>query len=91
MSTWPHSTRPAKPPGPWVSGEEFLAHAREILQVIDGEFEAVQPGDLSPPWLILRAVDSSWWEVYSDDPDVEAAFRRAFHDIRPARYQPRAT
>ena len=77
--------------GPWISGEEMLAHARAIRQVIDGEFQAVQPGELSALWLVLRAVDSSWWEVYSDDPEVEAALRRAFHDIRPARYQPRAT
>ena len=78
-------------PGPWISGEEMLAHARAIRQVIDGEFQAVQPGEPSAPWLVLRAVDSSWWEVYSDDPDVGAALRLAFHDIRPARYQPRAT
>ena len=78
-------------PGRWISGEEFLACARAVQQVIDGEFQAMQPGDRSRPWLVLRAVDSSWWEAYSDDPDVEGALRRAFHDLRPARYQPRAT
>lgn len=73
-------------PGPWISGEQLLAQAREIHQVIDGEFQAFDPSDVSSPWLVLRAVDSSWWEVHSDDPGVEAALRSAFRDIRPTRY-----
>lgn len=74
-------------PGPWLSGAELRAAAGAILQVIDGRFEAVrETGAGATPWLTLRAVDSSWWEAYSDDPAVEAVLRRAFHDVRPARY-----
>jgi hypothetical protein len=74
-------------PGPWLAGPAFRAAAGAIHQVIDGRFEAVhESGAGRGPWLTLRAVDSSWWEVYSDDPTVEAALRSAFHDVRPARY-----
>jgi hypothetical protein len=73
-------------PGPWISGPELIAAAGQILQVIDGRFEARSERGAAGPWLVLRAVDSSWWEVYSDDSKVEESLRRAFHDIRPAKY-----
>lgn len=73
-------------PGPWMSGERFLASSRQIRQVINGRFEGILEGSHDTPWVILRAVDSSWWEVYSDDPAVEAGIRHSFRDVRPARY-----
>src|SRR5687768_2739885 len=57
-----------------VSGAELLAILPELRQIIDGEFEArTSPG--AAPWVTLRAVDSSWWEVYADDPNVIGAVR----------------
>ena len=73
-------------PGPWLTGPEFRAAAHAIHQVIDGRFEAAREAGAGGPWVTIRAVDSSWWEVYSADPAVEAALRRAFRDVRPARY-----
>jgi hypothetical protein len=78
-------------PGPWLTGVELRAVAGAIRQVINGRFEAVRGEAGAPPWLTLRAVDSSWWEAYSEDPSVEAALRRTFRDVRPAVYHASAS
>jgi len=80
-------------PGPWVAGDAFAASARLVRQVVDGVIEGVQgspphAGDLVEPWVVLRAVDSSWWEVYTDDASALATLRNRFRNIRPARYTP---
>lgn len=71
------------------SGESFAGHrlaalARRVDQVIDGDFLGTQPGETTPT-LVIRAVDSSWWEVHGDELCIERIGRR-FTDVRPARY-----
>jgi hypothetical protein len=70
----------------WIDGVAFAEAAQAVIQVIEGVFEGRRPGD-TVPWLTLRAVDSSWWEVYSDDPSPLEALKRTFKDVRPARYE----
>lgn len=63
-----------------LSGQELLAAAARILQVIDAEFAAFDLDSIEP-WVIVRAVDSSFWEVESDDPDVLDAVRASFKNV----------
>ena len=59
-------------------GADFLELAKQTRQVIDGKFEAFREGE-SEPWLVLEAVDSSFWLVHakaeSDLQLVTAPFR----------------
>ncbi len=71
------------------SGESFAGHqlselARRIVQVIDGDFIGTRPGEASPS-LLIRAEDSSWWEVHGDEACIDL-IRRRFTSVRPARY-----
>jgi hypothetical protein len=65
-----------------VAGDDLIDGIGQLLQVIDGEFEATEPGRDNPS-LVIRAVDSSWWEVLSDDATVQAAIRRRFRVVTP--------
>ena len=66
--------------GALVAGYELVSILPRLLQVIDGEFEGiVAEGEL--PWVVVRAVDSSWWEVLSDKPEVLEAVRASFRSV----------
>jgi hypothetical protein len=67
--------------GAALPGDDLLALAAGI-QVIDGEFEARRP-DATEPWVVLRAVDGSSWDVVSDDLGVLDDYRRSFPDAAP--------
>jgi hypothetical protein len=45
--------------------------------VIDGEFTAHHGPD-NKPWLLLRAVDGTGWDIVSRDPAVLNRYERAF-------------
>jgi hypothetical protein len=60
-----------------ISGERLLDLAQRISQIIDGEF-AAQAGPAAEPWLVIKAIDSSWWEVWTDDEHTRASLRRRF-------------
>ena len=60
-----------------VSGHDLASGIEPLLQVIDGEFMATDSND-ERPWVIVRAVDSSWWEVVSNDAHVHEAIRNRF-------------
>jgi len=59
-----------------VSGADLAKGIEQLLQVIDGEFEAFDENDRR--WAVVRVVDSSWWEVWSEDPSVLEAIRAKF-------------
>jgi hypothetical protein len=64
-------------PGASISGAELAdGIGGLLLQVIDGEFEGFDSGN--QPWAIIRAVDSSWWEVWTDDESARQAIRAKF-------------
>ena len=58
-----------------VSGADFVNGIDQLLQVIDGEFEAF---DKNRRWVVIRAADSSKWEVWSDDQSVLEAVQAKF-------------
>jgi hypothetical protein len=62
--------------GRTVLGAELTRGIGQLLQVIDGEFEAFDENE--GRWAVIRAVDSSWWEVWSDDKSVLEAVRTTF-------------
>jgi hypothetical protein len=75
----------------WLRGAELLTETRALHQVLDGVIEGVR-SDVPPvngalsPWVVLRAVDSSWLEVYSDDSNILTAVRDRFSDVRAPVY-----
>jgi hypothetical protein len=67
--------------GSWIEGEHLRSLAHEdVHQVIDGEFTRFDQGSDSP-WVIVRAVDSSYYEVFSHEPTVLQSVRVAFKDV----------
>jgi hypothetical protein len=54
--------------------------AEDTVQVIDGVFEAYSP-NAKTPWLRLEAIDSSYWEAWTEDPGVLDAFKHTFKDV----------
>jgi len=67
--------------GASLSGDALLALARGVYQIIDGDFVATRPGD-EKQWLAIRAVDSSFYVVVTDDEAAIAAVWRRFRDVR---------
>jgi hypothetical protein len=61
-----------------LCGDELFALAAGT-QVIDGEFEASR-GEGTEPWVLLRAVDGTSWDVVSDDLGVLRDYERSFPD-----------
>ena len=65
------------PPGEMETARmlEFL----DDVQIIDGVLEGRRPGD-EAPYVLVRAVDSSWWDIESEDPVLLDAARAKFPD-----------
>jgi hypothetical protein len=72
------SRSPVRVPGSMLSE---LVH--QTAQIIWGEFTAFEERQ-DVPWVIVRAIDSSWCEIESDDEDVLDLVRRTFSDVRAA-------
>lgn len=70
--------------GKRISGTELRDLADGVHQIIWGEFRAYEDQFASAPLLIVRAVDSSFYEVVSNDPVVQDSLREAFRDVRPS-------
>ncbi len=66
--------------GAVVTGDRLLELARGLWQIIEGIFEAYD-NDLDVPWLMVRAVDSCWWGVVTDDLVALAKLKRVFREI----------
>ena len=66
--------------GQAVSGQELASGIEALLQVIDGEFLATAPGD-EHPWIVVKAFDSTRWEVVSADAKAHEAIRNAFRVV----------
>lgn len=66
-----------------VSGPELLTLAR-IVQVVDGEFTGYNSGldaHLGRPWVIIRALDSSGYDVASPDSSVIDRVKAHFSSV----------
>jgi len=66
----------ASAPNGSVKGVELVNGIQQLMQVIDGEFEATDA--TGRRWALIRAVDSSWWEVWSEDESVLGAVLNRF-------------
>ena len=64
-----------------VPGDSLVSLAQGIIQVIWGEFRSFRASETSP-WVTVRAIDSSWYEVETDDPDVLAVIREKFNEVQ---------
>ncbi len=71
-----------------VRGVELLGALPALMQVIDGELVGSE-GD-EKPWVVVRAIDSSWWEILSDDPSVISAIRQRFRNVEEQDGEPAA-
>jgi hypothetical protein len=74
-----------------VPGGTLLKLAAEVTQVIDGVFAGYRSGE-THPWVVIRAVDSSAYDVKSDDEAVLARIRQRFPNAAelPGEEQPLA-
>ena len=64
-----------------ISGTLLRDLLSRVAQVIWGEFTAHEAGR-DTPWVIVRAIDSSWCEVETDDAGVLDRVRKTFVDVR---------
>jgi hypothetical protein len=62
-----------------VEGRDLLSALPQLLQVLDGEFLGTE--GLPQPWVVIRAVDSGWWEVRSEDQSALESIRRRFRVV----------
>lgn len=88
----------SRPVGIWMSSRELLNFSKQIQQTVEGTFIAFPSGtdrhtvdlrelDLaefptSRAELAIEAVDSSWFDVYTKDPDINSQIRQNFRDVR---------
>ena len=75
-----------------LSGARLQELARGVYQVIDGIFSGSDPGAPSR-WVVVQALDSSYYVVHSDESAVLDTIRHAFHDVSDAgsEFSPRST
>jgi hypothetical protein len=64
-----------------VSGTLLSDLVHQTGQIIWGEFRAYEEG-ATAPWVIIRAIDSTWCEVETHDEHVLDLVRRSFMDVR---------
>lgn len=77
-----------------LSGSELAALAENTWQVIWGEFVGWAPTQSDKPWVIIRAVDSTFYEVDTDDETVLSKISSTYKDFRvgePPRDRPKAS
>ena len=64
----------------FIAGEHLSRLAHRLVQVIDGEFSGFERSSDSP-WIIIRAVDSSFYEVFSTEPAVLDTILSSFQKV----------
>jgi hypothetical protein len=65
-----------------VSGTDLAAMADKTHQVIWGEFVGTLPADSDQEWIVIRAIDSAYYEITTSDDTVVAKIKAAFTDVR---------
>lgn len=63
-----------------VDGRKLMKLADGVSQIVDGQFEAYDD-DTNKPWLVINAVDSSAYDVQSDNEDLLTGLRAHFESI----------
>lgn len=67
--------------GKRISGQEFVELAERTSQVIWGVFRGYDP-DLDLPWIVIQAIDSTYWRCESRDIQTRQALMRTFKGVR---------
>lgn len=67
--------------GTRVKGTRLREMSRGVDQVIDGTFAGFHAGD-QQPWVVIRAVDSTAFDVICDNPQVIENLRARFRETR---------
>lgn len=65
----------------WISGDRFVSLSKGVRQVIDGVFKGYSTRD-GDPWIVVCAVDSNAFDVWSDDQCVLSRVREAFGEVK---------
>jgi hypothetical protein len=76
--------------GSSVSGVTFSEAAQAAQQVIWGQFVATLP-EQKDAWVLIRAIDSTFYEVTTSDEMVLVKIRSAYKDVRVAPLGPVAS
>lgn len=63
-----------------IPGQTLLELAEDVTQIIDGRFAGYRPGE-KEPWIIIWAVDSTAYDVQSNDETVLAQIRKRFKQV----------
>jgi hypothetical protein len=63
-----------------ITGQRLRELAQDVTQVIDGLFSGFESG-ATEPWVIVEAVDSSYYLVRSADPSVLDTMRSTFRKV----------
>ncbi|MFD1304200.1 hypothetical protein, partial [Methylobacterium marchantiae] len=67
-----------------IKGDRLRDLANGTQQVIWGEFQAYADASATVPVFMVPAIDSSFYEVATNDPRVLQNLRATFRDVRPA-------
>lgn len=65
--------------GRFISGEELLSIAEDLVQVIDGDFRGLIDGNF---WIRILAIDSTEFSVISPHQSVIEKIQSRFSDVR---------
>ncbi|GAA2846299.1 hypothetical protein EDC40_10150 [Aminobacter aminovorans] len=65
-----------------LSGSDLAALAEETQQVIWGEFVGSGPMQSDKAWVTIRAVDSTFYEIDTDDETVLSKISSTYKDVR---------
>lgn len=68
--------------GTRLSGHDLTKLAGRTRQVIWGEFVGSFPAETPAAWMTIRAIDSTFYEVDTDDEAILGKIRSAYKDIR---------
>lgn len=63
------------------SGHRFAEIAREIDQVIWGDFHGFASANRHEPWIVLRVFDGKHVIVRTEDDEVISRIQSAFHEV----------
>lgn len=69
-----------------VPTSALVSVAATIPQAIWAQFAGFRASDTSEAWIVLSAIDSSFWRVETDDPAVLSIVRTCFSDVREDGY-----
>lgn len=75
LETWAQS-------GSMVEGRQLAAAAQDVRQVIWGEFTGFLQSAPDRTWIIVRAIDSTFYEITTDDETVLQRVETGFQGVR---------